>query len=257
MSSQINPNNIDGTYPVAGVDNNTQGFRNNFTGTQNNFIIAAREINDLMNKVVLTASLTYGNSAVTNTLNGAPLNGAVFSGCSLAIVSHGILSTGGSTETFDFNSGSFHSITLSSGTPNSPTIVLPANPAPSSTPYGYSEILINVTVTNIAHQLSFTSLNNLSAYLIPGYNSSSQILSFAETGSYLFKLGTADGTNWILSSIPTQIAVNRTPANSIGNIGDTSGMIAYDNNYLYICTANYVGGNTAIWSRTSITLGGW
>ena len=31
MTSSINPNNIDGTYPIAGQDNDSQGFRDNFT----------------------------------------------------------------------------------------------------------------------------------------------------------------------------------------------------------------------------------
>jgi hypothetical protein len=31
MASNINPYNIDGTYPVAGQDNSSQGFRDNFT----------------------------------------------------------------------------------------------------------------------------------------------------------------------------------------------------------------------------------
>ena len=30
MASNINPNNIDTTYPVAGQDNDSQGFRDNF-----------------------------------------------------------------------------------------------------------------------------------------------------------------------------------------------------------------------------------
>ena len=47
MTSQINPNNIDGTYPVAGQDNNSQGFRDNFTNTKTNFQLAANEISDL------------------------------------------------------------------------------------------------------------------------------------------------------------------------------------------------------------------
>ena len=31
MASNIISSTIDGTYPVAGVDNDTQGFRDNFT----------------------------------------------------------------------------------------------------------------------------------------------------------------------------------------------------------------------------------
>ena len=53
MTSSINANNIDGTYPVAGQDNNSQGFRDNFTNTKTNFQYAADEINDLQSKVIL------------------------------------------------------------------------------------------------------------------------------------------------------------------------------------------------------------
>jgi len=44
MSSSINPNNIDGNFPVAGQPNNTQGFRDNFTNIKTNFSTAATEI---------------------------------------------------------------------------------------------------------------------------------------------------------------------------------------------------------------------
>ena len=53
MSSNINPNNIDGTYPVAGQDNNSQGFRDNFTNTKTNFQYAETEITDLQNNAIL------------------------------------------------------------------------------------------------------------------------------------------------------------------------------------------------------------
>ena len=53
MASQINPNNIDGNYPVAGIPNNTQGMRDNFTETRTNFQYARDEITELQNKVVL------------------------------------------------------------------------------------------------------------------------------------------------------------------------------------------------------------
>ena len=44
MSSTINPITIDVTYPIAGQDNDTQGFRDNFSGIKNNFTIAKSEI---------------------------------------------------------------------------------------------------------------------------------------------------------------------------------------------------------------------
>jgi hypothetical protein len=57
MTSAINPNDIDGTYPVAGQDNNSQGFRDNFTNTKTNFQYAANEITDLQSKAVLKEAL--------------------------------------------------------------------------------------------------------------------------------------------------------------------------------------------------------
>ena len=55
MASSINPSNIDGTYPVAGQDNDSQGFRDNFTNIKTNFTSAKTEIEALQ-----TTSVTLG-----------------------------------------------------------------------------------------------------------------------------------------------------------------------------------------------------
>ena len=67
MASQINPNDIDGAYPVAGQDNNSQGFRDNFTNIKVNFQYAEEEITDLENNVLLKAALT--GSTLDNNMN--------------------------------------------------------------------------------------------------------------------------------------------------------------------------------------------
>lgn len=54
MTSLINPQNIDITYPIAGQDNDTQGFRTNFRNIKNNFVVASQEI----------TTLQQGNTAV-------------------------------------------------------------------------------------------------------------------------------------------------------------------------------------------------
>jgi hypothetical protein len=63
MASNINPNNINGNYPVAGQDNDSQGFRDNFTNISNNFSFAATEITALQNAVTNVQSTvgTDGN----------------------------------------------------------------------------------------------------------------------------------------------------------------------------------------------------
>ena len=47
MTSSINPNNIDITFPVAGQDNDSQGFRDNFTNLKTSLQYAKDEIEDL------------------------------------------------------------------------------------------------------------------------------------------------------------------------------------------------------------------
>ena len=54
MASSINPNNISVTFPIAGQDNDSQGFRDNFNNIKTNITYAKSEIEDLQNKVVLS-----------------------------------------------------------------------------------------------------------------------------------------------------------------------------------------------------------
>ncbi|HET8688583.1 MAG TPA: hypothetical protein VFM18_18370 [Methanosarcina sp.] len=58
MASNINPANIDTTYPLAGQDNDTQGFRTNFTTIYNNLLTAASEITALQSTVTNAPVIT-------------------------------------------------------------------------------------------------------------------------------------------------------------------------------------------------------
>jgi hypothetical protein len=57
-----------------------------------------------------------------------------------------------------------------------------------------------------------------------------------------------DGTG-----IPTTAA----PAHSYGSAGDEAGMVAFDNAYIYYCTANYVNNSTNIWKRVALNATPW
>ena len=61
MASSINPNNISVTFPIAGQDNDSQGFRDNFNNIKTNITYAKSEIEDLQNKVVLKSALTVSS----------------------------------------------------------------------------------------------------------------------------------------------------------------------------------------------------
>jgi hypothetical protein len=43
------------------------------------------------------------------------------------------------------------------------------------------------------------------------------------------------------------------PTNAFGVANDKAGMIAFDSDYFYVCTANYTSGSINIWRRVSIT----
>ena len=68
--STINTNGINVNYPVPGVNNNSQGFRDNFAAIRTNLNTAGTEITDLQNKVVVKSALanTTVNNDMANTL---------------------------------------------------------------------------------------------------------------------------------------------------------------------------------------------
>lgn len=71
MASNIVSTTIDETFPVAGVDNDSQGFRDNFSIIKENFGYAKTEIEDLQNN---TAKINANNSFANNTLSVVNFN---------------------------------------------------------------------------------------------------------------------------------------------------------------------------------------
>jgi len=70
--SDIDSTSIDATYPVAGQDNNSQGFRDNFNIIKNNFATAKSEITTLESN---TAKTNANNNFAGNELSGALFKG--------------------------------------------------------------------------------------------------------------------------------------------------------------------------------------
>ena len=65
MASKIETNNIDGTYPVAGQDNSSQGMRDNFSAIKTNFQEAKTEIEDLQtNKASTNAESDFTDNII-------------------------------------------------------------------------------------------------------------------------------------------------------------------------------------------------
>jgi hypothetical protein len=68
--STINTNGLNVNYPVPGVNNNSQGFRDNFNTIKTNLDVAGTEITDLQTNVVLKSALQNSvlNNDMANTL---------------------------------------------------------------------------------------------------------------------------------------------------------------------------------------------
>lgn len=75
MTSQINTGSIVTNYPLAGQDNDSQGFRDNFTAIYTNFVTAKSEISALQANSVLVADLASGTPVVNDLLGSTLSNG--------------------------------------------------------------------------------------------------------------------------------------------------------------------------------------
>jgi hypothetical protein len=180
MTSQINPNNINGAYPVAGQDNNSQGFRDNFTNTSNNFQYAYNEITDLQNKVVLKQALT--GTTLNNNMLGSALSNAVLSEMSEAVVNLG--SVGGSV-TLNFALGSYQTLSTSG------SVQLGFSNLPAAGAAG--TIVVQINVTNVAYTVTFPTAVSINAQGIQGLDPSTNTVTFSAIGTYTFEFVTSNG----------------------------------------------------------------
>jgi hypothetical protein len=177
MTSQINPNNIDGTYPVAGVPNNTQGMRDNFTNTRTNFQYASDEITELQNKSVLKAAIT--GTTLDNNMNNQEIYAVQLRDTSYAYSA--LTATAGSI-TVDYSAAQYQQITTSG------SVSLNFTNWPTSGTAG--AVLVAVTVTSTAHTLTLPVAVSLGTTGLQGY--AANVITFAATGTYQFEFSTVD-----------------------------------------------------------------
>lgn len=187
MASNINPTNIDGGYPIAGQDNDSQGFRDNFTNIKTNLTYAKAELDDLQSKVLLKSALVGG------TLNNDLANAVVYRPqLKSASSTFRNLGTQTGTLTPSFLDGNFQKI----ATGGSITLGLADFPAAGT--HGAMRLWIEVTST--AHQVIFPQSVTLGISGISGLNQTTKTLTFSTIGNYLFELSTVDGGSnfWII-----------------------------------------------------------
>lgn len=253
MASQINSSNIDGNYPIAGRDNNSSGFRTNFTNIKNNFTYAQTEITDLQNKGIFKANLV-GNATPLTTVNdmlGAPLRNAEILGFRETIYDIGTVS---GAQDIDFVKGSYQTIDLAGSISIGAINNWPASGV-------QSRIRLEITVPNANYTVSFPASVSQNINSIAGV--SGNTVYFTATGVYIFELSSNDGgvtidisdisrnRNTFQGNITATALVNNVTVSGVSiTVANVGGQIVGN---IY---ANNVIASTLITTGNSVTLTG-
>lgn len=136
MTSQIDFNAINEAYPKAGVDNDTQGFRDNFTAIQTGLAVAKSEITELQTYGVLTKDLDTDNPKI-NDLLGSTISNGVYKQFNGVVKPSTIISA---NEDIDLNNGPLQVFTLAGGTVGTPIPLTFRNWPDSSNQYAVVRI---------------------------------------------------------------------------------------------------------------------
>ena len=248
MTSQINPNDIDGAYPVAGQDNNSQGFRTNFTNTVTNFQYAAAEITDLQNNAVLKAALT--GTTLDNNMNGSLLYNYLAKEVSQTT---SLIGTTSGSVTLNWNNGSYQTVTTGG------SIVLGFSNFPAAGVQ--ASIVLQITVTNTAYTLQLPTAVTIGTANLQGYVPSTRIITFSTTGTYNFAFSTVNGGTNV-----TVIDLNRNqdpiylpssedlPASAGANLGVTTSYFSTSSAETATLAAGYTG-QIKVFSAVDVTAG--
>ena len=179
MASNINPNNIDTAYPIAGQDNDSQGFRDNFTNIKTNFEFAEQEIDDLQSKVLLKAALT--GTTLDNNMAGAALVAPTLRGVRYTRIAP--TATSGNI-TVDFAAGSYYRINQNGN------INLAFTNIPSAS--NYAEWTVQLIVANAGNAVTLPSYVSIGNTNIQGADANN-VVTFNQSGTYSLKFSTSDG----------------------------------------------------------------
>ena len=230
FSQQINTN-----YPIPGVDNDTQGFRDNFINIKQALNVAANEITEIKfastRQENITAVGTLTNLSIENDLNIGPANikysnnGLIFSGISNLTIE----TTATITAIIDNWSGGTGLL----GTVNTLTFI------------SIDGINIGDTFKLWPAEEENHIVNNIdpvaNTITTEPFDPAPAVAEGVQDGSpVIFNTGLPYGGSYYAS---------RAPVSSKGRPGDRKGSIFANSSSLYICFSDYVNTSTAIWVK--------
>jgi hypothetical protein len=210
MTSQINPNNINGEYPVAGQDNNTQGFRDNFTNIKVNFQYAETEITNLQANTISKVSTSV------NEFNDSVVYGARLQNTGYIQLNRGNVAP---TANINYAVGSFQTITANANT----TLNFTNLPAAGNT--AVITLAINAVAANTTANPFSVAIANVSTASSGIIGFSGGTLSFPRTnttvaGTHTYQFITDDnGSSFTVTPLATRTFPLNSSSEDVANVG--------------------------------------
>jgi hypothetical protein len=259
MASNINPNNIDAAYPIAGQDNDSQGFRDNFTNIKTNFAFAEQEIDDLQSKVLLKAALT--GTTLDNNMNGALLRNAKLQGTRYTRIAPS--GTTGSID-IDISAGNYYKISQLTG-----NVALGFTNIPSAG--NYAEWTVQLTQPSSPFLVTLPVAVSVGNTTLQGCDANN-VVTYNQSGTYNLKFSTSDGGSTIVVEdlsrntdpiyLPSSedvanaaaISIEKTAAYFTTAAAETATLAAgYEGQLKTLMAANVTAGNMVV----TVTNPGW
>jgi hypothetical protein len=154
MASSINADGIDPNFPVAGVNNSTQGFRDNFFNIKNNLNYAKSEISDLQSKAILKSALN--GQKLSNDFSETVIANATLKSIGTMINDLGAMS---GTAVLDFKSSTHYFLSTTG------SVSLNFKNWPTAGICG--SIRLTITITNIAHTMTIPGQCHVGCTTLP------------------------------------------------------------------------------------------
>lgn len=267
--SAINTNGIKTNYPVPGVNNDSQGFRDNFTSIKNNLDSASTEITDLQNKVIVKSALN--NSSLNNDMANTLISNALVKSFRASTYNLGtnITTSGSDIKLINVSQGDVQYGTITGNT----TINFGAW-APTGT---QSNVQLILTIANSQAVIKFPDTTvDSTGNIVAGLGLSARTLeNYSSNGSpspssvYTNNVSIPNGVVKLQYMISTENCgttleiqpinrnqkanqiTTRTPT-GIGAVGDKAGTICSDGTFLYLCMGEY-DGSTVIWKKITLS----
>ena len=193
MPSNINVASLDANFPVAGTNNSSQGFRDNFTNIKTNLNHAKTELSDLQSKAILKSALI--GQTLNNDMSETILSNVTLRSAGVAIEDLGAVA---GDVNLNFATSTHYVMTTTDN------INIAFTDWPSSGICGAIKLVVNIG--NAAHQITLPKevtqgLDRISSVVSTLDNTGVimySVVSFVSPGVYVYNFETIDSGTKVL-----------------------------------------------------------